>query len=170
MPEFDHSSVLWPARTLEKYFSTLRIEHRIQIGGTCVSTGLSLLTGEAPETVRSEINTQDPVSWSQYLCKHEMKLAYCPTDLRRLKFYIPEMLEIDDLFAIGIYSPDRATVIGRDPDENGWICGSHFILMHRDRIFDTARDAPVNATNYSRLESYVKRIFRVLPLRHSRGL
>jgi len=99
-----------------------------------------------------------------------MKLAYCPTDLRRLKYFIPEMLEIDDLFAIGIYSPENVIGIGREPDEKGWVCGSHFIVMHRDRIFDTARDEPVTAAKYPRLECYVKRIFRILPDWHSRGL
>lgn len=170
MPEFDHTSVLWPAGASEKYFTSLRIEHRTQVGGTCVTTGLSLLTGEEPESIRRAVNTQDPVSWSQYLSKHQMKLAYCPTDLRRLKHFIPEMLAIDDLFVIGIYSPENVIGIGREPDEKGWICGSHFILMHQNKIFDTARDEPVTATKYPRLECYVKRIFRVLPRWHGRGL
>jgi hypothetical protein len=161
---------LWPAGASEKYFSSLLIEHRSQVGGTCVPTGLSLLTGDNPETVREQVNTQDPFSWSQYLSTHKMKLAYCPTDLRRLKYFIPEMLAIDDLFAIGIYSPENVLGIGREPDEKGWICGSHFILMHRDKIFDTARDKPITAAKYPRLGCYVKRIFRILPHWHSRGL
>lgn len=170
MPDFDHASGLWPATAPERYFQDLSLTHQKQIGGTCVSTGLSILTGQDPGLVRTRINTQDPVSWSYYLSGHGMKLAYCPTDLRRLKFFMPELLAIDDLFAIGIYSPEDARIIGRDPDRNGWICGSHFILLHRATFYDTALEAPIGVADYGRCESYVKRIFRVLPVDHVRGL
>lgn len=170
MPDFDHASGLWSAASQERFFQDLILQHREQIGGTCVSTGLSLLTGEAPTFLREHINTQDPVSWSHYLSLHGMKLAYCPTDLRRLKYYMPEMLAIDDLFAIGIYSSENVLAIGRDPDASGWICGSHFILLHRDTVYDTALEDAVPASSYHRLDSYVKRIFRVLPSNHPRGL
>jgi len=171
MPDFDHTSALWRHSRQENYFRDLRLTHRRQIGGTCVSTGLSLLTGQEPPTIRDQINTQDPVSWSDYLVGHGMKLAYCSTDLRRLKFFLPEMLAIDDLFAIGIYSPDDLEHIGRDPDQSGWICGSHFVLLHRDAIYDTASETgPIPATDYDRQECFVKRIFRVVPTGHPRGL
>ena len=171
MTDFDHASALWRHSPRENFFRDRRLTHRRQVGGTCVSTGLSLLTGEEPRAVRSQVNTQDPVSWSDYLFAHGMKLAYCSTDLRRLKFYLPEMLAIDDLFAIGIYSPDDVEDIGRDPDRSGWVCGSHFILLHRDGVYDTARQSgPIPAKDYDRQESYVKRIFRVVPSNHPRGL
>jgi len=84
---FDYASSLWPTTPVEKFFPDLTIQHCQQTGGSCVATGLSLLTRQPPETVRQHINTQNPVSWSHYLQSHGMKLAYCPTDLRRLRFY-----------------------------------------------------------------------------------
>ena len=146
MPDFDHSSALWRHSRQENDYRDLPLTRRRQIGGTRVSTGLSLLTGEEPRTIRDQINTQDPVSWSDYLVGHGMKLAYCSTDRRRLKLFLPEMLAIDDLFAIGIYSPADLEDIGRAPDPSGWICGFHFVLLQRDAIYDTVCEAePISA-------------------------
>ena len=44
------------------------------------------------------MNTQDPISWSDEITNWGMQLAYCPTDARRFCHYIPELIEIDDLF------------------------------------------------------------------------
>jgi hypothetical protein len=138
--------------------------------GNGASTGLSLLTGEEPTAVRAQLNTQDPVSWSKYLQRHGMKLAYCSTDLRRLRHYADELLAHDDLFTISTYSPGEPDEIGEEPDGSGWICGSHFVVLHRDTVYDTRFAHPVALRDYCDLNRYVKRLFRVVPASHERGL
>lgn len=169
-PVFDSASQLWANQPMVAYFRDRIIQHRQQVGGSCVSTCLSLLTGQAPTEVRRHVNTQDPVSWSQYLQSFDMKLAYCPTDLRRLKHYLPDLLAIDDMFTISTYSPSDASSIGAEPDENGWVCGSHIVLLHRSTVYDTRYDAPIALNAYADNQRYVKRLFRVVLVDHTRGL
>ncbi|MCC2636586.1 MAG: hypothetical protein K0Q68_305 [Moraxellaceae bacterium] len=168
--DFDVTSTLWAGQDPAPFFHGLQIRHRVQKGGTCVSTGLSLLTREAPATIRRRINTQDPVSWSHYLQAHGMRLAYCPTDFRRLQHYVDDLLALDDLFTLSTYSPEMAQRIGAEPDDSGWICSSHFVILHRDVVYDTVYAEPVLLRDYDDLQRYVKRIFRVVPATHDRGL
>lgn len=170
MCEFDLKSRLWPDRNGPSWFRDLDIGHDMQFGGSCVATSLGLLTGEDPDIIREAINTQDPVSWSHYLQGYGMKLAYCPTDLRRLRHYAKELLALDDLFAISTYSSTDPADIGREPDSRGWICGSHLALLHRSRVHDTRLAAPVPLNEYADLDCYVKRVFRVVPVEVVRGL
>ena len=170
LPIFDQSTAIWSPREDASFFHNLQLVHRVQIGGSCVSTGLSLLTGEEPSDIRSHVNTQDPISWSHYLQRHGMKLAYCSTDLRYLQHYVDELLAHDDLFTISTYSPSTAQRIGMAPDENGWICGSHFFVLHRNMVYDTRYQAPIPLREYDDIDRYVKRIFRVVPANHMRGL
>ena len=167
--EFDPHSRLWPAPD-GRFFPDLTIRHRRQVGGSCVSTCLSLLSGEDPELIRHQVNTQDPVSWSAYLRPYGMKLAYCPTDLRRLKHYVPELLALDDLFAIGTYSPEEPREIGAEPDDEGWICSSHLVLLHRGTVHDTRFEQPCELVRYRDRNRYVKRLFRVVPAGSARGI
>ncbi len=167
---FDHSSSIWPPESKGKFFSDLSIDHRQQVGGSCVSTGLSLLSKESPTAIREQINTQDPVSWSRYLQGYGMKLAYCATDLRRLQHYQDQLLAWDDLFTISTYSPTDINAIGVAPDASGWVCGSHFVVLHRHTVYDTLYAKPVALNDYEDLTRYVKRLFRVVPLNHERGL
>lgn len=169
-PVFDHSTAFWSPPEPAPFFHEMRLTHRVQIGGSCVSTGLSLLTGEEPGDIRAHVNTQDPVSWSRYLQGHGMKLAYCATDLRRLRYYVDEFRAHDDLFTVSTYSPSSALQIGGEPDARGWICSSHFVVVHRDLVYDTRFEAPVALRDYGDLDRYVKRLFRVVPADHVRGL
>ena len=169
-PVFDATAALWGRQDNGPYFHKLSIQHRKQIGGSCVSTGLSLLTNEEPKTIRDQINTQDPVSWSNYLKRFGMKLAYCPTDLRRLRHYKSQLLAINDLFAISTYSSSDPNEITQEPDGNGWVCGSHFVVLHRATVFDTRYDQPILLADYDDCERFVKRLFRVVPTEHERGL
>ncbi len=169
-PVFDAHTACWSPPEAAPHFHYLRLAHRVQIGGSCVSTGLSLLTGEEPVAVRAQLNTQDPVSWSRYLQRHGMKLAYCSTDLRRLRHYVDELLAHDDLFTLSTYSPSNPQNIGAEPDSSGWICGSHFVVLHRDQVYDTRYPHPVALREYGDLERYIKRLFRVVPASHARGL
>ncbi|MCF8208872.1 MAG: hypothetical protein K9K38_05645 [Rhodoferax sp.] len=170
MPVFDTASKLWANQPIAAYYRDITIHHRQQVGGSCVSTCLSLLSGQEPTEVRSHVNTQDPVSWSHYLQGYGMKLAYCPSDLRRLQHYLPDLLAIDDLFTISTYSPPDSSSIGAEPNEDGWICGSHIVLLHRSTVYDTRYAAPIALNTYADKQRYVKRLFRVVPVDHARGL
>lgn len=171
-PSYDLQSTLWTPgqQSHQQYFHHLNLIHRLQIGGTCVSTGLSLLTGDEPMTIRNQINTQDPTSWSSYLQRYGYKLAYCNSDFRKLKHYVNDLLALDDLFTISTYSPSRPQEIGSDPDAQGWICSSHFVILHRSMVYDTTLKTPVRLDDYCDLDRYVKRLFRVVPADHPRGL
>ncbi len=116
------------------------------------------------------MNTQDPASWSEALKPYGMKLAYCPMDARRLKFYLPELLALDDLFTLSYYSPADGSEILKDPNGNGWVCGSHIVLLHRSLIYDPARGDCLEAERHPCGEKFTKRIFRVVPAGHPRGL
>ena len=85
------------------------IEPFLQSGLTCVSTTLGSLTGNGPEHFLNlqrdgKLNTEDPVSWSEVLKPFEMKLAYLPFDGRKLRFYMDELVALDDLFLLSYYS------------------------------------------------------------------
>lgn len=167
---YDNTSQLWPNYTARHYFHDLNLDHRRQTGPTCVPTCLSLLTGMEPAFIQREVNTQSPISWSDYLMTSGYQLAYCNTDLRRLGHYVDELIELDDLFLISTYSATDAADIGREPDENGWIISSHIALLHRDMIYDSLLSRPVDIRDYERNSHFVKRIFRVVPLNFARSL
>ncbi len=161
--EYDFATALFPFQA-QPFFPELSLALKKQEGGRCVSTGLSLLSGEDPFVVRDKINTQDPRTWSQYLTKEaDMKLAYCAADFRKLRHFCDELLAHNDLFTISTYTPLDAELIAQDPDEKGWICGSHFFLLYKDTIYDTRFNHTVKLSEYRDLERYVKRIFRVVP-------
>lgn len=173
MSVFRHSqaSSLWDPSYGGPFFRERTIRHRRQSGTTCVSTSLALLTGCEPEAFQGgRVNTQDPVSWSDALAPDAMKLAYCPTDLRRLEHYRQELLAFDDLFLLCYYSPDDPCEIVAEPDERGWVCSSHVVTLHRDVIHDTKYDVPVHSDEWHCWSKFTKRIFRVVPLDHPRGL
>ena len=69
---------------------------------------LSMLTGVPAAEFRGPngahpVNTQDPVDWSNTMKQYGMKLAYCSTDCRQLKYYLPELVAHDDLFTLSYY-------------------------------------------------------------------
>lgn len=165
---YNYASKLWPTDS-DSFFRDRSIAPQQQIGPHCVSTVLAMLTAQTPETFQGRINTQDPVSWSVALSEFGLKLAYCPTDVRKLRFYLPELIRLDDLFTLSYYSPNDATIL-KDPDHNGWVCGSHIVILHRDKIVDPATGQSVHALSHSCGDRYTKRIFRVVPLDCPRGL
>lgn len=165
---FDSTSTLWP--TADDAFFRNRVVTPIQqYGPHCVSTVLAMLTSQTPETFQGRVNTQDPVSWSAALAAYGMKLAYCPTDVRKLRHYLPELLRLDDLFTLSYYSPTDASLLN-DPNTEGWVCSSHIVILHRSQILDPASGTPVNALEHSCSDHFTKRIFRVVPQDSPRGL
>lgn len=168
---YNAATALWPTQD-EFFFRDRLFQPQRQVGGTCVSTALAILTGQTPEQIREGgINTQNPVSWSQALMPHGMKLAYCPVDVRRLGFYMKELIAYDDLFLLCYYSLfSEQEQILNDPDENGWIMGSHVVILHKDKIIDSATGLVSDALSHECSKAHTKRLFRVVPVDHERGL
>jgi hypothetical protein len=57
-----------------------------------------------------------------------------------------------------------------DADSTGFVTQSHFILLHRDKIYDSTYFQCVPARDHHCVDYHTKRIFRVLPVTHARGL
>lgn len=168
---YDMTSCLWSANRAGEYFFRDKVILPFrQKGPHCVSTVLAMLTGVKPEQFHGRVNTQDPVSWSAALLPWGMKLAYCPTDIRKLKHYMNELIELDDLFTLCIYMSQAPNEILGDPDGDGWITSSHIVLMHRDIILDPMYGTASKAAASDCLDYHTKRIFRVVPIGHERGI
>lgn len=115
----------------------------MQIGPTCVSNSLSLLTFGAarPEEFQgpaSGVNTQDPVTWSQALKRHGKKLAYTSSDTRRFSWYVPELLRLHDVFTVSYYTGDVADFTA-DPNGDGFVCGSHIVVVAGGKLYALQR-------------------------------
>ena len=156
----DVNCQLWPDRN-EKFFSDRELQVICQTGPHCVSTSLAILTGADPAQFQGVVNTQDPISWSDKIGEWGMQFAYCPTDARKLRFYISELIELDDLFTLSYYT-ETNDILG-DPDSNGWVCGSHIVVLHRNRILDPASGTITNANEHHCNDFHTKRVFRVVP-------
>ncbi len=166
---YDTKSHIWPC-TDEVFFREKIFCAARQRGPHCVSTVLAILTGKAPSKYQGSVNTQDPVSWSAALHEAGMKLAYCPTDCRKLKHYMDELVRLDDLFTLSYYTAlDHDTILG-EPDQSGWITGSHIVILHRNAIIDPVSGTATIARSHSCNEHHTKRVFRVVPKDHARGL
>lgn len=155
------------------FFQDLNVDHVEQRGPSCVATTLSMVANArgantTPDDFKEVTNSQAPHTWSQALKPYGMQLAYCNSDLRRLEYFVDELIEMDDLFLLSFYSQDPPS----DPTTSGKLCTAHIVTLHRDTIYDTAKDAVnggvMNGTDYARLERQTKRIFRVVPLYHPR--
>ncbi|CAF1137757.1 unnamed protein product [Didymodactylos carnosus] len=129
-----------------------------------------MLTGKRPKDFQGNINTQDPVSWSAALQPYGKKLAYCPHDARKLKFYIEELIALDDLFVLSFYTSLDPEEILADADNTGYVTQLHLILLHRDKIYDSTHFQYDLAREHRCVNYHTKRIFRVLPVTHARGL
>jgi len=166
---YNLNATLWRKHD-DCFFRALDIRPIRQRGPACVSTTLAMLTGKLPEDFQGKMNTQDPSSWSEVLQPYGMKLAYCPSDVRKLKFYMNELIAMDDLFTLSYYSSvDPKDILG-DPDSAGWITGSHIVILHRDKIIDPATGTATPALEHYCNEHHTKRIFRVVSSDHIRGL
>jgi hypothetical protein len=165
--QYDDNTFLWTGENAS-YFQNIKLVPLQQIGPTCVFNTLAVLTGNDPDYFDGKINTQNPISWSDALIPFGMKLAYCSTDVRKMENYLPELVGYDDLFIISYYSYMSDPLA--DPDENGWVCGSHIVILHRDKIIDSKKGLAVPAVGHEAGECHTKRIFRVVPADYSRGL
>lgn len=167
---YNTASQLW-SDSNESFFTRRPVIPLEQDGPHCVSTVLAMLSNEPPERFQGVVNTQDPSSWSESLLKYGLKLAYCPTDLRKVRFYLPELEALNDLFTISYYTPHDPESIFQDPrEEDGWVCGSHIVILQGADIIDPATGVRSPAATHRCMERYTKRVFRVVPAGHPRGL
>ena len=169
---YNHVGPLWSAGG-GPFFRDDDIKPLRQEGPTCVATTLAVVTGKTAEDFIGKMNTQDPISWSDVLKKeHGKKLSYCATDARKLEWFMPELLRLDDLFLLCYYTPtgsDAADILNA-PTETGWVCGSHVLTLHRSRILDTIDGSVTPADEHGCWNHHTKRIFRVVPADYERGL
>ena len=137
---------LWDAtvnnEAQDQFFADINLNHDRQIGPSCVATTLAMIvrtTGAevTVEEIKEVTNSQSPHTWSNALKPYGMQLAYCNNDLRRIENYIDELVEHDDLFLLSFYSIDPPS----DPDENGKLCTAHIVTLHKDTIYDTAKNS-----------------------------
>jgi hypothetical protein len=166
---YDAASHLW-RRSDESFFRDRNFSVIQQSGPHCVSTVLGILTGTSPQEFQGRINIQDPVSWSEALYAWNMKLAYCPTDARKIKHYMKELVALDDLFTLSYYTTKNPQSILGEPDSRGWITGSHIVILHRGKILDSMSATTTEAFEHNCNDLFAKRIFRVVPSSHLRGL
>ena len=166
--EYDLNSRLW-ANTDEHFFRDQKYVVVKQKNLNCVVVVLATLSGASPDHFKGVINTQNPVSWSEALKSWGMKLAYCPCDIRKLRYYMEELIELDDLFLLSYYTPVSKRIL-KDPNENGWIGHSHIVILHGANIYDSKFEQAVPAKKHICNKHYTKRIFRVVPIGHDRGL
>jgi len=165
------SAPLWFGEK-EVFFNDLAIEHLHQIGPSCVPTTLSMIANAFGQKIsiqdmKAMINTQAPETWSKALESCGLKLAYCNIDQRPLEYYIEELKELNDLFFLSFYSHP----LPAEPDDNGKLCTAHIVTMYQDSIIDTAiKQGVFEADEYPRSHLRTKRIFRVVPIDHERGL
>ena len=122
------------------FFHGLELQHTKQVGPSCVATTLSMVanaTGASttPEDFKAVTNSQAPHTWSEALKAYGLQLAYCNNDVRRLDYFVDELVAYDDLFFLCFYSEDPPS----DPKPSGKLCTAHIITLHRDTIYDTAK-------------------------------
>ncbi len=166
---FNLTAPIWPNKSdnffRDRHFAPLR-----QHGPRCVATSLAIIAGVSVDIFEGSINTQDPFSWSDALKPMGMKLCYCPTDIRRIEFYLPELIELDDLFILSYYTTNNMKVLFGDPDDRGWLCGSHVIVLHKDMVLDPATGRVTKAADHKCNRFHTKRIFRVVRNDYPRGI
>lgn len=166
---YDKTCRMWPCND-ESFFRDRKLKVFKQAPKQCVATVLSILTGIPPDELRPKIITQDPVSWSEAIRVANMKLAYCPTDTRKREFYMEELIGYDDLFTLCYYTPkDPSEILGK-PKPDGWLTDSHIVILHRDKVLDSATGQEEDARRHKCNHRHTKRVFPVVPPNHPRGL
>lgn len=169
---------LWsPASPPLERQPVVRLTPRTQERCRCVATCLAALS---PPSVTPrdyfDVHKADPYAWSRALEPHGLKLAYCNTVPTSLAHYVDELVALDALFLVGVYTEDgdgvsdggqRITAPLNGAGTNG---GSHLVVVQGDQLFDPSGGnvKPLRTSHY--VAYAVKRIFRVVPLDYARGL
>lgn len=164
-----HPPPLWPDNS-QSFFPSLQL-HSAPVPGTfSIASIIASLTGGDLEVIMDKIGANHPVSWSRVLEDYGMKLAYCPTDIRRVIHYLDELVALNDVFILTYYTPERPSRILSEPDNLGWICGMHSVLVLRDMVYDPYLDIRQRIYAHHSRHFHTKSIFRVVLKECERGL
>lgn len=98
-------------------------------------------------------------------------VVLCDNKLTMSTLYAPEPVALNDFFTMSYFTPPGPAEVWKDPrPRDGWICGSHIVILQGGDIVDPARGDRVPALGHHSMERFTKRIFRVVPADHARGL
>ena len=165
---------IWPYEE-RHFFREREIRPILQEGPTCVSYCLAMMTGQDPRHFidlmeEGKLNIQDPRTWSDALRPFGMKLAYVPSDIRKMRYYLQDLIDTDDLFALCYYSSTDPKELLKEPDTDGWLTSSHIVLLQGDMIYDSKTGEGSEAWEHECCDCHTKRMFRVVPWGEMRGL
>ena len=164
-----HPPPLWPDES-QRFFPSFVIHSTVVPGCFSIASIIASLTGGELEAIMDRIQANDPRSWSMVLQEFGMKLAFCPTDVRRVIHYLDELVALNDVFILTFYTPERPPRILAEPDNLGWVCGMHSVLVVRDMIYDPYLDVRQRIYAHHCRHFHTKSIFRVVPARCPRGI
>ena len=164
-----HPPPLWPDSS-QRFFPSLQLNSSPVPGTFSIASIISSLTGADLETIMDQVEANDPLSWSLVLSEFGMKLAYCPTDVRRVIHYLDELVKLNDVFIVSFYTPERPPRILAEPDNLGWVCGMHSVLILRDMVYDPYLDVRQSIYAHHSRHFHTKSIFRVVSADCERGL
>lgn len=158
-----HPPPLWPDNS-QPFFPSLQLDSAPVPGTFSIASIIASLTGGDLEAIMNKVGANDPVSWSLVLEDYGMKLAYCPTDIRRVIHYLDELVALNDVFILTYYTPERPPRILAEPDNLGWICGMHSVLVVREMVYDPYLDIRQRIYAHHCRHFHTKSIFRVVPV------
>lgn len=126
--------------------------------GACVPTCLAAIAGVQPSQFY-DVDSQDPRTWSSALLPYGVRLEYCPNDSRAVRHYHDELSK--GLWLVGYYLDYPVPL---NPDEHGWLCGSHLVVVHAGCVYDPSSDYLCSLGAHISSGRPTKRIFRVVPI------
>jgi hypothetical protein len=80
------------------------------------------------------------------------------------------IVNTQDPTTLSYYTSIDPNVILGNPNDEGWVCGSHIVVMHRDKILDPAIGTITSAIEHHCKDFHTKRIFRIVPINYDRSL
>ena len=85
--------------------------------------------------------------------------------------FAPDLVALNDFFTMSYFtSPEPAEVWKAPRPKDGWICGSHIVILQGGDIIDPAQGDRVPTRGNHSVERFMERIFRVVLADHVRGL
>jgi len=132
----------------------LEIKHVKQGKKDCVPCCLAMLTG-TDKTEFYDIDSCNPIEWSQRLKKYKMKLAFCNYEFRQLYDYHEQLQK--GTYLVGILKGDDIGMF------NG-TANKHLIIIQDGYIYDSFVNCiyPIKLINSLYEQNFVNRLYRVV--------
>jgi hypothetical protein len=148
----------------EKYPMPIMVKQRPK---KCIAACLAIVSAQSDE-VFDAVNSLDPYAWSIALQPYKLKLAFCSVVPCSLRHYIPELIQLNGLFILSLYT-GRLPEITANVDAKGNNGAYHTVVIYGDKIYDPC------GTVYNLSESHhgmfnVKNLFRVVDSNYARGI